>query len=127
MAGGIIQAFKTAGISPIPPVVGGDCDLAAIQRIVAGEQLSSGYLPIRTIAEYAAEVAYDLATTGQVPASMISGTTNNGAIDVPTVPIPVGIVDITNIKTTIIADNVWTVDQICTPEFAAACTAAGLK
>lgn len=127
MAGGIIQAFKTAGISPIPPVVGGDCDLAAIQRIVAGEQWSSGYLPIPMIAEYAAKVSYGLATTGQVPAGMVTGTTNNGSIDVPTVFIPVGVVDITNVKSTIIADNVWTVDQICTPEFDAACKAAGLK
>ena len=127
MAGGIIQAFKTAGITPVPPVVGGDCDLAAIQRIVAGEQLSSGYLPIKTIAEYAAKISYSLATTGQVPAGMVTGTTNNGTIDVPTVFIPIGMVDITNIKTTIIADNVWTVDQICTPEFNAACVTAGLK
>ena len=127
LAGGIIQAFKAAGISPVPPVIGGDCDLAAIQRIVAGEQYGSGYLPIKTIAEDAAQISYGLATTGQVPAGMVTGTTNNGSIDVPTVFIPVGFVTIGNINSTIIADSVWTVADICTAEYAKACAAAGIK
>ena len=36
-AGGVIAALKAAG-APIPPVSGQDAELAAIQRVVAGEQ-----------------------------------------------------------------------------------------
>ena len=37
-AGGAISAMKAAGLDPVPPVTGQDAELAAIQRIVAGDQ-----------------------------------------------------------------------------------------
>jgi D-xylose transport system substrate-binding protein len=79
------------------------------------------------MATTAAEIAYALATTGEVPADLIDGTINNGAIDVPSVFIPVENVDITNIKEKIIDTGFWTLDDICTPEFEQACVDAGLK
>jgi D-xylose transport system substrate-binding protein len=127
LAAGIIAAFKSAGITPVPPVTGGDCDLAAIQRILTGDQLSSGYFPISKEAQIAAQLASAIVTTGQLPASMIQGKTNNGTIDVPTVFLPSTNVNIANIKDTVIADGFWSLDKICTPEFDAACKSAGLK
>jgi D-xylose transport system substrate-binding protein len=32
-----------------------------------------------------------------------------------------------NIKSTVVADGFWTTDQICTTDYASACSAAGLK
>jgi D-xylose transport system substrate-binding protein len=127
MASGVAAAIIAAGISPVPPITGLDCELAAIQRILVGQQYSSVYMPISTMAEQAAVIAYALATTGKIPDGMASGTINNGAIDVPSVSIPVVNVDSTNIQSNIIDTGFWTYEDICTPEFMDACTAAGLK
>src|ERR671919_362085 len=54
-AGGAIAALKSAGIDPASrPVTGQDAELAAIQRILAGEQYMTVYKPIKTLAENAA-------------------------------------------------------------------------
>jgi D-xylose transport system substrate-binding protein len=127
MASGVLAALNSAGIQPIPPITGLDAELAAVQRILTGDQYSSVFLPIENMATTAAEIAYALATTGEVPADLIDGTINNGAIDVPSVFIPVENVDITNIKEKIIDTGFWTLDDICTPEFEQACVDAGLK
>jgi D-xylose transport system substrate-binding protein len=126
MATGVLAALNSAGISPIPPITGLDAELAAIQRILVGDQYSSVYLPIEDMATQAAEIAYDLATTGEVPEEMIDGTVNNGAIDVPSVNIDVTNVDKSNIKEKIVDTGFWSVDEICTPEFEQACKDAGL-
>jgi D-xylose transport system substrate-binding protein len=127
MASGVLAALNSAGIQPIPPITGLDAELAAVQRILTGDQYSSVFLPIENMATTAAEIAYALATTGEAPADLIDGTINNGAIDVPSVFIPVENVDITNIKEKIIDTGFWTLDDICTPEFEQACKDAGLK
>jgi D-xylose transport system substrate-binding protein len=54
-------------------------------------------------------------------------TTNNGTIDVPSVLLTPVAVTKDNIKDTVVKDGFWTVDQICTADYASACTAAGLK
>jgi D-xylose transport system substrate-binding protein len=127
MASGVVAAINSAGIKPVPPITGLDAELAAIQRILTGQQYSTVYLPIQDMADKAAQIAYALATTGKVPDGMVGGTINNGSIDVPSVYIPVVSVDKTNIKTTIIDTGFWKLSDICTADFADACTAAGLK
>lgn len=127
MASGVLAAINSAGIQPVPPITGLDCELAAIQRMLVDQQYSSVYLPIDTMASEAAEIAYALATTGEVPQDKIARTVNNGAIDVPSVDIPVVNVDKSSIQEKIIDTGFWTVDEICTPEFEEACVAAGLK
>ena len=127
MASGVLAALNSAGISPIPPITGLDAELAAVQRILTGDQYSSVFLPIDVMAATAAEIAYALATTGEVPADMIDRTVNNGSIDVPSVDIPVGNVDITNIQENVIDTGFWTLEEICTPEYEQACIDAGLK
>jgi D-xylose transport system substrate-binding protein len=32
-----------------------------------------------------------------------------------------------NVNDTVIKDNYWTADQICTPQYAAACKSAGIQ
>lgn len=127
-ASGAIAAMKTAGLSPLPPVTGQDAELAAIQRILVGEQYMTVYKAIKPEAEAAAELAYDLLTGTTVPDSMTAGkTTNNGTIDVPSVLLTPVAVTKDNINDTVVKDGFWTVDQICTADYASACTAAGLK
>jgi D-xylose transport system substrate-binding protein len=124
--GAAIAALKSAGLRPLPPVTGQDADLAAIQRIVIGEQFMTVYKAIKPEAEGAAELAVDLATGKQVPASMVNGKTNNGSVDVPSVLLtPTGVIK-TTVASTVIADGFWTKDQICTTQYAEACKAAGI-
>jgi D-xylose transport system substrate-binding protein len=126
--GGAIAAMKAAGLNPLPPVTGQDAELAAVQRILDGEQYMTVYKAIKPEAEAAAELAYDLLTNTQVPADMTKGmTVNNSKIDVPSVLLTPVAVTKDNIKDTIVKDNFWTAQQICTADFAAACKAAGLE
>jgi D-xylose transport system substrate-binding protein len=127
-ASGAIAAMKAAGLSPLPPVTGQDAELAGIQRILTGEQYMTVYKAIKPEAEAAAQLAYDLMNGTSVPSSMTNGdTTNNGSIDVPSVLLTPVAVTKDNIKSTVVADGFWTVDQICTTDYADACSAAGLK
>ncbi|HEY6379276.1 MAG TPA: substrate-binding domain-containing protein [Candidatus Dormibacteraeota bacterium] len=127
MASGIIAALKSAQVTPLPPVTGQDAELAGIQRIVSGEQYMTIYKAIKPEAEAAAVTAFALASGKTPDATLYVAKTNNGVTDVPSlllVPVPV---TVATIKTTVVADGFYTVAQICTPAYAAACTAAGLS
>ena len=119
-AGGAIAAVKAAGTEPIPPVTGQDAELAAIQRIVAGDQYMTVYKAIKLEAEKAAEVADQLAQ-GNTPEP---DTTFQ---DIPSTLLTPVVVTVDNIQETVIDDGFYTVDEICTPEYADACAAAGLQ
>lgn len=127
-ASGAIAAMKAAGISPLPPVTGQDAELAGIQRILIGEQYMTVYKAIQPEAEIAAELAFALLTGQDVPESITGGqTANNGATDVPAILLTPVAVTQDNIADTVVADDFWTVDEICTPEYADACAEAGLE
>lgn len=124
-AGGTVASMKGAGFSTIPPVTGQDAELAGVQRIVAGEQYMTVYKAIKPEAEIAAQMAVD-AATGKNYTGQTTTKKNNGTVDATAVllqPVPV---TKANIKDTVIKDGFYTVQQICTPQFAQACAAAGL-
>ena len=127
-AGGAIAALKSAGIDPASrPVTGQDAELAAIQRILAGEQYVTVYKPIKPLAEGAAELAVALARGEDPPEGLISGEEDNGQEQVPTVFLETVPVTKDNIEDTIIADDFWSVDEICTKQYAQDCKDAGLQ
>lgn len=124
--GGAIAAMKAAGIDPSTrPVTGQDAELAAIQRILAGEQFMTVYKPIKPLAEKAAEWAVKLANGEEITDA--TETENNGKIDVPTIKLEVTPVTIDNVKDTVVADGFWSASDICTGEYAAACKEAGIE
>ncbi|KYF85957.1 ABC transporter substrate-binding protein [Sorangium cellulosum] len=126
-AGGAIAAMKAAGIKPLPPMTGQDAELAAVQRILLGEQYMTVYKAIKPQAEAAAVIAYHLATGKPVPTDITGGkTVSNGTKDVPSVLLVPLAVTKENLKDTVIADAFWTQEQICTAQYAEACKAAGL-
>jgi D-xylose transport system substrate-binding protein len=126
-AGGAIAAMKGAGIDPLPPATGQDAELAAIQRIVAGEQGMTVYKAIKPEAELAAELAVAL-LNGEEPQTDVEQTTvNNETMDVPSYLLEPVVVTIDNINDTIIADGFWSVDEICTDQYADACAEAGIQ
>jgi D-xylose transport system substrate-binding protein len=126
-ASGAIAAMKAAALKPLPPVTGQDAELAGIQRILTGEQFMTVYKAIQPEAEAAAQLAFDLFTDAKVPASMTGGkTVNNGKMDVPSVLLVPVAVTKDNIKDTVVKDNFWSIQKICTTTYADACKAAGL-
>ena len=54
-------------------------------------------------------------------------TVKNGKMDVPSVLLTPIAVTKSNIKDTVVKDGFWTVQQICTSEYANACKAASLE
>jgi D-xylose transport system substrate-binding protein len=124
-AGGAIAAMKRAGVTPLPPVTGQDAELAAIQRILVGEQYMTVYKAIRPQAETAAEIAVQLLTDPAVPAHLTNGrTVNNGKKDIPAVLLEPISVTRANLKETVIKDGFWSIEQICTTAYEKACKAA---
>ncbi|MEU4601890.1 substrate-binding domain-containing protein [Kribbella sp. NPDC023972] len=119
-AGGAIAALKGGGVTPLPPVTGQDSELAAIQRIVAGDQAMTIYKAVKPQAEAAAKGAVALANANKPE----STTDKNG---VPSTILDPVAVTKDNIKDTVVKDNIYKVTDICTASFAAACTAAGLS
>src|SRR3954451_10004838 len=128
MASGIISALKAAGVAPQKvPVTGGDAEIAAIQRILVGEQYSTIYLTIKKQAETSAELAVAAANGDKPKDGLITDKVSNGSKQVDSVlldPVPV---TKDNIKDTVIKDGFYTTKQICTGKYAKACAAAGVQ
>jgi D-xylose transport system substrate-binding protein len=128
-AAGAIAALIGAGVrKPLPPVTGAGADLAAVQRILAGEQYMTAYKSIRVEAESAAQLAYDLAYGVAVPASMTDGKTiDNGSASVPALLVSPVAVTRQTVVSTVVADGFWTKADLCTDQYLAACAAAGVS
>lgn len=125
MAGGIITALKAAGIKV--PVTGQDAELAGVQRIVTGDQYMSVYKPYAPEAAAAAEMAVDLAQGKALDAVAKDKVDSPTTKQVPSVLVPVTALTKDNIKDTVIKDGVYTISDICTSQYKAACDKIGLK
>jgi D-xylose transport system substrate-binding protein len=129
MAGGIIKAFKAAGVTSLPPITGQDATLDAVQRIVSGEQYMSVYKSYSEEAENAAEMAVakiqgkDIEFDSFTRDKVSSPTTK----DVPSQLVPVVALTKDNIKDTVIADGLYKLSDICAAKYKSDCAAIGLK
>ena len=123
-AGGAIAAMQRAGFKKIPPITGQDAELAAVQRILTGQQYMTIYLDIRAEAEASAELAVKAATGA---ALTTSAKVNNGAGDVPAVLLAPISVTRAKVKDTIIKDGFYKASELCAGEAAAACAELGIK
>ena len=135
-SGGAIAAMKAAGIDPKKkPTVGQDAELAAIQRILAGEQYATVYKRIQPQAEKTAELACALFRGQQPPAGLVNGKVNNGTADVASillVPVAVsatggGVTQ--SVAETVVKDKFYgpdSVAKIC-KGYEDACAAANIK
>jgi ABC-type xylose transport system substrate-binding protein len=119
-ASGSIAALKAAGVDPLPPVTGNDAEVAAIQRVIAGDQFNTISKPIKTVADAAAEVAVAL-MNGDEP----KATTD--LFDTPSQLFEPTVVTQENVKEVIFDGGIYTADEICTAEYAAACTKLQIK
>ncbi|MFF6783634.1 substrate-binding domain-containing protein [Streptomyces sp. NPDC012510] len=126
MAGGIANTLKGAKISNIP-LTGQDAELAAIQRIVAGTQSSTVYKAYKPEADTAAELAVNLLEGKDVKSVADTEVTSGSGDKVPAKLLTPVSVTKDNIKETVVKDGLYTVANICTPEYAKACKDAGLE
>ncbi len=128
-AGGVVAALTGAGVAldELPPITGQDAEVAAIQRILAGEQALTIYKPIPIEAETAAEVAVALAN-GEEPGSTsdtgIDQTEYEGVASYIFDPI---VVTADNVADTVIADGFYDAADICTGDYVDDCEAAGIS
>jgi|AntAceMinimDraft_13_1070369.scaffolds.fasta_scaffold02435_4 ABC-type xylose transport system substrate-binding protein len=118
--GGSIAALKAAGIDPVPPVTGNDAEIAAVQRVISGSQYNTISKPISIVAGAAAE-AVNSFLCGEVPTSEATLFDTPSQLFTPTV------VTKENVKEIIFDSGIYTVDQVCTTEYADACTTLGIS
>jgi len=112
MAGGVIRALKEKGLDGKVVVTGMDAELSACRRIIEGTQQITVYKPMTIQGKTAAELTIKL-IKGEKPDENIT-TVNNGRGDVPTIMLKPTVVDVQNIKQTIIADGFHTEKEIYT-------------
>jgi D-xylose transport system substrate-binding protein len=127
MAGGAIAALKGGGVDPSSiPVTGGDAEVAALQRILAGEQHATIYLTIRKQAEVSAQIAVAAARGEEPPAGLLNAKVDNGSGKVPSVLLTPVVVTRDNIAGTVIEDGFYEPSEICGGSFARPCEEAGI-
>jgi D-xylose transport system substrate-binding protein len=100
--------------------------VAALQRILIGEQYATIYLTIRKEAEVAAQLAVSAAQGEKPPGDLLNAKVDNGAGAVPSAlltPVPV---TKENMADTVIKDGFYEPSEICTGKFAKACQEAGI-
>ncbi|WP_225625868.1 substrate-binding domain-containing protein [Streptomyces werraensis] len=119
-AGAAIAALKAAGVSPLPPVTGLDASLAGLQAILAGNQYMTTYNSFQKEAETAATVAYDLAR-GVTPKTSATVDGHPATLNPPVA------VTAPDIQSTVIRDGFWSVSQLCTSAYKAACAEHDIK
>ncbi len=119
MAGAVVSALRSAGYDPVPPVTGQEAELAALQRIVAGEQTMTVYKALDQQARTAAELAVRV-LRGEKPVT-------TAVVDgVPSLLLAPVAVTIDNLERVIVHGGVYTVEEICVQPYTRACEDAGL-
>lgn len=119
-AGGAIAAMRAAGVDPIPPITGNDATIAALQRIISGDQYNTISKPSEIVAAAAAEVAVQL-LNGESPEATTTLYNTPSQLFVPAV------VTRENIKAEIFDSGIQSAAEVCTDEYAAACAELGIE
>lgn len=128
-ASGAIAALKGAGIDPgTRYVTGQDAELDAIQRILAGEQFMTIYKSYKQEAEATADLAVALVRGEDPPSGLVNDELDNETEQVPSVILtPVVVSTPQQIQDTVIKDGLYSVQEICSGQYADDCKKAGLE
>ncbi|MFD8597091.1 sugar ABC transporter substrate-binding protein [Kitasatospora sp. NPDC059646] len=124
MAGAIIDALHKAGRTDVP-VGGQDASLDAVRRVLTGEQAYTIYKPYQPEAEAAANMAVYL-VKGIDVTSVASTMTNSGDNQIPSMLLSPVVVTKAKVAETIVAAGLYKAEEICSPQYAAACRAANI-
>ncbi|CAI9120849.1 ABC transporter substrate-binding protein [Brytella acorum] len=118
-AGGVIAAFKAAGVTPIPPVTGNDATIAALQLIIVGDQYNTISKPSELVATAAAKVSEQF-LDGQSPAAKTTLYNTPSELFVPAV------ITAENIKAEIFDKGIEKPETVCTGNYADGCKKLGI-
>lgn len=110
MAGGAVRALEQYQDSTLAITTGLDADINACKRIMAGKQSMTVYKPFKLQGEMAADLAYRIIKSEKITEA--KSFTDNGSIQVPSILLMPTAVDLSNIKSTIIADGFYTEQQL---------------
>jgi len=116
MANNVIAALKAVQLNGKVLVTGQDATVAGLQNILKGDQAMTVYKAVPKEAMATAQLVSAL-SKGTDTTTLINGTTVtvpiSGGANIPSVLETPVAVDISNIKSTVIADNYVTAAQIC--------------
>jgi D-xylose transport system substrate-binding protein len=120
-----ITVLKKQKLNGKVPVTGQDAGVQGLQNILAGDQCMTVYKAVKKEADAAAQLAIALAK-GEKPT--VSGSVKDPQTnqDVPAVLLDPLAVTFDNVKD-VVNDGFVTKDELCTAEFAAKCTEAGIQ
>jgi D-xylose transport system substrate-binding protein len=122
----VISVLKKNKLNGQVPVTGQDATVQGLQNVLVGDQCMTVYKAIKKEADAASELAISIAK-GQKPTTA-TGTTKDpeSGKDVPSVLLTPQSITKANVKD-VIADGFVTKAEVCTADFAKACTDAGIS
>ncbi|WP_229073167.1 sugar ABC transporter substrate-binding protein [Actinoplanes sp. DH11] len=120
-----IEVLREKKLNGTVPVTGQDATVQGLQNILAGDQCMTVYKEIAKEANAAADLAIKLYNNVKAPVDDKLKDPESGAY-VPFVKLDPVAIKKKDIKS-VVASGFVTVKDLCTPEFKAACTAAGIK
>lgn len=119
-AGGTIAAFKAAGTTTPPPITGNDATTAGLQQIISGDLYNTISKPSEIVAAAAADVAVQM-LKGQTPTAQAT------VFDTPSQLFTPVVVTQDNLKAEIIDKGIAKASDLCTAQYASACTKLGIS
>ncbi|GLW07720.1 sugar ABC transporter substrate-binding protein [Microtetraspora sp. NBRC 13810] len=120
-----ITVLKKQKLNGKVPVTGQDATVQGLQNILAGDQCMTVYKAIKKEADAAAALAIALAK-GEKPTASTTVKDPEGNRDVPAVLLDPQAIYFDNVKD-VVTDGFVTKDELCTGDFAAKCTEAGIS
>lgn len=125
MANAAITVLKQQGLNGKVAVSGQDATATGLQNILNGDQCFTIYKPVKGEADVAVKLASQI-LSGQKPTAPATVKDPTGNRDVPSYLATPVVVDKSNI-TVPFTDGYQKASAVCTGDFAAKCTAAGIK
>jgi D-xylose transport system substrate-binding protein len=125
----IITYLQSLHVKPKTfPTTGQDATLTGLQNVLSGYQCGTVYKPIYLEAQAAVALALYLRAGARPPAALVNGKTKDtmANVQVPSVLLTPKWVTTQNMNSTVIKDNFVPASQLCTGQYQADCTAAGI-
>jgi D-xylose transport system substrate-binding protein len=121
----VVQAVRESGERrpERPLVTGAGADLAAVRRIITGDQALTVHMPVARTSERAADLALGLA-------SRPGAEETEGAVEVEGVPAFVYqplVVSRENLTDVVVRDGTFTTEELCAGEVLASCERLGIR
>jgi D-xylose transport system substrate-binding protein len=113
MANTVITALKAQHLNKKVLVTGQDAEVAGVRNILLGDQAMTVYKPIKKLADSVGQLVAAISNGSDTSSIASAKIKNSTGKDIPSVLNPVTSVDISNIKTTVIADKFVSVSDVC--------------